>query len=104
MSDIAKVPYPRRVRAVPGGGGVLALGRTQPKTFYNDKLPASGCCNLFTPGNSVERFTRLTAECRENVLEQEERNRLAKELQEGILYTVFNCIYLPRKWRLSRSI
>ena len=46
----------------------------------------------------------LTVECRENVLEQKERKRLAKELQEGILYTVFNCIYLPKKWRLSQSI
>ena len=43
-------------------------------------------------------------ECREDVLEQEERKRLTKELQEGVLYTVFNCIYLPRKWRLSQSI
>jgi len=45
---------------------------------------------------------RVIAECREDVLEQKERKRLTKELQEGILYTVFNCIYLPRKWRLSR--
>jgi len=46
----------------------------------------------------------VTAKCREDVLEQKGRQRLAKELQKGILYTVFNCIYLPRKWRLSRSI